>query len=256
MNKIDIKLGGHNLLREDFLFMQKQLSDAIKGLAEMTGSSCIILSGVVVTTPSTINWTAGWIYLNGELCEVQAGSAAYPANNTFVIVETYDAAGNQVYEDLTAEDTYIYRRATIQGNAGGVNLVSTARRMSEWFSNDSVDYISLNTVVAGAWQIPASGIIPTYRKNKAFDVELKGSLSVLSYASPGDLVMCTLPVGYRPAGGGSHRFVCSAIVNGTRTALHVEILDTGEVKVYGLAASDAAEVFLDNIVFPPDWDGF
>lgn len=254
MNKFDIKLGGHNLFREDVLFMQKQLSDAIQSFAQLSGNPFVIVMGVNPTIAGpNITWSDGWIWLNGEYCQVLAGSAPYPANDTFQIVETYDPDGQQTYEDLTVEDTYVYRRALIQGNAGGTNLFSNAVYFKSYLLLPISGWIGLTSLPGSSdWNfINGSSQFAGYRVNQINEVVLNGQCDNASYSSSTGATIQTLPNG--PAK--TQFFVCFGVVNSTKKPILVQVLNTGEIQPLGLTNGDNVTVYLDTIRFSLDWSG-
>src|SRR5690606_10941470 len=118
MRAINIDLGGHHLTGDDILYVQEALKEAVLAIAGLTEQTFIKIQGVEISFPgANIQWTAGWVMMNGELLKVDAGIAAAAGNNTFQIVETNDPAGQQTYEDLNTVETYKVRKATILGNA-------------------------------------------------------------------------------------------------------------------------------------------
>ena len=258
MNKLEIGLGGHNLTGDDILFLQTNLTDAITALAKTTGKALIAIHGVDLTFPgATIAWTAGWLYINGELCQVDAGSAAYPANNTFVIQQTVDTLGNQTYEDLTAQTPYKVRKATISGNAGGTNIQSNLAKLSDFLLTDVSAWLSLNAILTGgsSWVgVNGASNVVGYRLSRSRVVELNGEVSTSNYQSATDTVIATLPAGYRP--GKKLTFLCPASVGGTRTTLHVEVDITGAITPLGLSnGNNVNAIFFNNIRFDVDWSG-
>lgn len=245
MNKLDIKLGGHHFTADDLLFLQTCLSDTIKAFAQMFEDSALILFGVEFSIAGpTLNWTAGWVYINGEVCKVDAGSATLASNNTMVIVQTYDPEGQQTYEDLNLEDTYVIRKATISGTGGGANLYTNLKRVKLGAVGD---WNSLSSYYAGSWGPQSGGVVPGYRKNGIKEVVMKGAIEINNWASPADAVAFTLPVGFRPSELTSVP-VC-ATVNTNFTVLMVDISVGGDVVPQGLSTNDDVVLFLDGIRF-------
>ncbi|MBL7902959.1 MAG: hypothetical protein JNK73_13260 [Bacteroidia bacterium] len=244
MKKIDVKLGGHHFTGDDLLFVQESLTEAVKVFAEMFGNSFFAIYGVEVSIAGpTISWTAGWLYINGEICKVDAGSATLASNDTFVIQETYDSAGNQAYEDLNVEDTYVIRKATISGTAGGPNHYTNLK--------------SISLGVVGGWQpLTYSGdwvnssVIPAFRKNQIQEVVFKGSIQITNYDATPDAVAFTIPAGYRPK---AYTIVgLPALVNSIEYKTLVVLINdvNGVVAPLGIQPGDDVTIFLADLRFP------
>lgn len=255
MDKLFIDLGGHHILGNDLEFLQAACQEPFKAVADTLGVTPLAVSGCVVTFGGgNINWTAGWMWINGELCKVSAGSAAYPANNTWVIVQTPDPIGNQEYEDLNTVDTYLMRRATIQGNAGGTNIHSSVKRFRDYLLLEQNLWISLNLVLAGGsnWAaIDGVGAIAGYRTNRHGEVEMNGEVSVASYASGTDSVICTLPT----PPGKDLTFLCSGKLGAAYANIHVKVNTAGDVSPMNLTNGNAYIIRLEQIRYSLDWSG-
>jgi hypothetical protein len=247
MKKLDIKLGGHHLTGDDLLYVQSSLVEGLKAFVDMFGSTAAVLYGVEFSVAGpTLSWTAGWVYINGEICQMDAGSATLASNNTLVIVETYDSAGNQTYEDLNVEDTYVIRKATVSGTAGGANLYTNLSRLS---LNAIGAWQSLNPIYGGSW----AGLLihttsPGYRKNQMSEVVFKGTIGISGFATPADDVAFTLPSGYRPKDQITTYARC--ILNAVDTFIELNIDTNGDVSPIGLVASDNCQIHLYDVRIP------
>ncbi|WP_317899413.1 hypothetical protein [Aurantibacillus circumpalustris] len=239
MKKLDIKLGGHNFTGDDLLFLQSSLNEAFIAFIQAFMGDYVILSGIVYTNAAgTLSWTAGWLYMQGEIFQVDAGSTPVSGNPAWEIVETYDPAGNQQYEDLNIEDTYVIRKAAATATGGGAYLWTTARRLGAWKNWAVLTY-------NGAWN--ASGTAPLAGMNIIGDVIMRGTVTVASYSAGTDTVICTLSTTLRPQ---ELRTVAApALINGAKTFIHLQIDTTGEVKPLGLSGTDAVFVYLDGVRF-------
>lgn len=254
MNRLDIKLGGHPLTADDLLFLQTQLSDTIRAIAETTGKSFIAISGVeIVIGVGSISWTSGLVYMGGELCIVDAGVAAYPANTTFQIVETYDPEGNVQYEDLNTEDTWIYRKAVISGAAGGAYDFSNLLYLKDWLMLENAGFSSLGTILAGgsSWGFIDGAFTAGFRTHQSREVHMNGRVNTANYQAANDTVICTLPV---PPGKDLF-FLCSGTIGGVRSSIHVKVTQAGDVMPLGLANGAVVEIYLESIRYPVDWSG-
>lgn len=256
MDKLDIKLGGHHFTGDDLIWMQERIAETIKSYALVINEPLLAIWGVDISIAGpTISWSNGWLLINGEICKVVAGSATLASNNTFAIVESFDADGTQVYEDLNSENPWVTRRAVISGTAGGANSYLNIKRLKDYLANEAVSYISMGTVLQPDWGWDVGvGIVPTYRLNKAFEVELNGRIEAPSVTVPSAETIGTLPVNYRPAA--DMWFLCSGTDNGTRTTFHVKIDASGVISTPGLIAARTYKIDLQGIIFPPGWQGF
>lgn len=247
MNKLDIKLGGHPLTGDDLLFLQSSLAEAINGLAKSLYGDFCIISGCELTLSGggptyTVAWTAGWIFLNGELCKIDAGTHNnWDGTNRFEIVETYDPAGSIVYESLATEDVYYIRKASIDNGGHGTTTDLTISTFLKF--KDTKKFTSLTPL--GAWVWSGGVIVPGYALNPIGDVVMRSRINIVSYNPASDTKIATLPAGYRPQE--KRTFICAATINSVKTFIHVEVDSNGDIMPLGLASSDAAYIHLDGI---------
>lgn len=253
MDNFKIGLGGHNLLGDDLEFIELISQEPHKAIAQTLGIPLLILSGVQVTIGATISWTAGWIYINGEVCKVDAGSAAYPANTTWVISQSVDPAGTQTYQDLNVVDTYLLRRAVIQGNAGGTNHHNNAKYFRDYLLFDPPIIISALPHMQAGWSIITTDLYMW--RTKFGQINFDGKVNVGSYNSsttPVVLILPTTPttaINYRPAG--TYTVLAPAIIGGVRTFVHLEInSSTGAVTPLGLTNGTNVTIIFDGVVWP------
>lgn len=248
MRKLAIGLGGDHLLAEDLEVIQNALFESTAALGRSTGQTFIALYGVVQSDAGGFrSWTAGWVLINGELCQVDAGSFASHPNNTWNIVETNDAAGQETYQDATVQQTYKLRKAAITNNAGGPTQWNNLKYFADYYANKTEEWQFFTTILGGAW----GDFIAKFRKNKAFEVQVIGELNVAAFSGSGsDDIIADLPIGYSP--GNPIIILCPAIINAARTQVHVEITAIGQLKPKGLVAGDAVQIFF-NHTFPTDF---
>lgn len=245
MNKFDIKMGGHPLTGDDLLFVQSALSEAINGIARSLYGDVCIIDGCELTItggspPYTVAWTAGWVVINGELCKIEAGTHNnWDGTNRFEIVETYDPAGNIVYESLATEDCYIIRKGNIDNGGHGSNNALTVTAATKF--KDTRKFTNITPF--GSWS--SSGISVATSLNPIGDVVFRGAISVSSYNVGTDPKICTLAAQFRPQE--KRTFICPATVASARTFLHVEVDSNGDVMPLGLTAGQAATIHLDGI---------
>ena len=128
MDKINIYLGGDPLYNDDILFLQDSIREAFKGMLagiSNTDGDSFILQGCVISYDGiTYNITAGWICFKGEICKVDAHTVTAP--NFWNLLVTYDADGNQVYDDATIHDTQEVRKVKMYTTDTGAAVASAA----------------------------------------------------------------------------------------------------------------------------------
>jgi len=246
MNKLDIKLGGHPLTKDDLHFLRDSLAGAINGIAESLYGSFCILSGCELTItggspPYTVAWTAGWIYLNGEICKIDAGTHNnWDGSNRFTIVQTTDPAGDLVYESLVTESTYIIRKATIDnggyGSTNGLEVYAALR------FKDTKKFTTITPLGSWGW---GGGIAVGTSLSPVGEVVFRGAAIIASYNTGSDTKICTLAAQFRPQE--KRTFLCAAIIATVKTFIHVEVDLNGDVMPLGLTSTQAATIFLDGI---------
>lgn len=247
MDNLKIDLGGHNLLGDDLDFLELISQEPHKAIAEALGIQLLILSGVQVTVGATISWTAGWIYINGEVCKVDAGSAAYPANTTWVISQTVNPAGTQTYQDLNVVDTYLLRRAVIQGNAGGTNFFSNAKYFRDYLLLEQQTPTSLISAIQAGWSISTPNLF--IWRTKFGQINFNGKVNVASYNSTTTPVILILPAQYFPSD--IFTVLAAAIIGGVRTFVHLEInSSTGAITPLGLTNGTNVTIIMESVRWP------
>lgn len=240
MKTVKIALGGHPLLGDDVEYLQTAQTEGLITFLQYFFGDYVILTGVEYTlAPGNISWTAGWIYLQGELCQVDAGVAVYTTDNFWQIVNVVDVSGNRVYEDLNPETPFITRKATLTGS-GVVSpyLFNSAKRLKAWRDWTPPTY-------SGDWA--ASGTSPQFGHNLIGEIVMRGIVINLSWSASTDTIIFTLPAGYVPAQ--LRTLIAPAIVNTVKTFLHIQIDVNGDVKPLGLTALDNVTIYLDGLRF-------
>lgn len=242
MKKYTVELGGGPLTGDDILFFNSALVEQINAIAESLGGPFLILSGVEFTLPGSpgpMSYTAGWVYFNNELFKVDAGTCSWNGGNIFEVVETYDPAGDVVYEDLNTVHTYIIRKAKI-GNtyvgSGNPLWYGSARRLKDllYGSYQGITMASGWTSLGAYHMLTLTG-----------DVRFVGAVQISSFTTQN--LMFTLPV--KPS---AKRVQLAAAIQGsgnTKIQVHVEFDTNGDVSVYGITSGEPATVYLDNLNF-------
>lgn len=98
MNKLDLYVGGHRFRIDDLLHVQAGLIDALAGVASSMDTGSFVISGCVVTTGAgNTLWTDGYIFHQGEVFKVAAGSFVGTNNATifwYIENETFTGIDN------------------------------------------------------------------------------------------------------------------------------------------------------------------
>lgn len=203
--------GGWPLELDDLGQIQIGWQDNSTGLgrALSTTDEIIQLEGAVVnTTTNTV--TEGWVSFKGLAYYVPAQTFSAPASGHVLywqIVETSEGGpGDKVFQDSTSHSTYFTHTFQIASGAtvpsGAVNIANTvtfANRMREVLNNQSWIFFPApyhNDAFYGPGNTPDSS---NRRYFKTLDgmVHMKGEF-YFDTSTPTNLLIGTLPVGYRP----------------------------------------------------------
>jgi hypothetical protein len=256
MDNLFIDLGGHHLLGDDLLKLQEYCQNPLYAFAQATGESFIALSGVNITVAgSVISWTDGWIYMSGEIFKVDAGSAAFPANDTFQVLATNDVAGLQVYENTVSVNTYKLRKATISGNLGGATSVGSLKRFKDFLVPAYKAWVQFSNIARGTWYavVSTGGTAGGFRLNRIDELVFRGIVRIISYTAPDNIVL-TIPWGTTVSGlslpfGPAEEIYLSAEgkVGGMRTKLDFILRTNGDLEILGRSAGQQIDISLDTI---------
>lgn len=252
MNKLLTPNGGMPLEGDDFRWEQDAIRDAMKGMlhyyAQPT-SGHLILSGCAISFASgNASVTEGYVCINFEVCYVPAHTVAVAslAASSLKIVETYDAAGLEVFADSVSRDTYAIRRALISDGLAGSNEIVLASPPR------------LETVLASSLQIVGQQITTfesgyTAKAGNELYISRRGGIVVMEGAVEtvhpgtgwGNVHGWTIPAGYRPAG--KRVFMLSDAVSSGNT-WRIDVLSNGEVRIFSVdwigSPGDPAEINL------------
>jgi hypothetical protein len=243
MNKtrFDI-LGGHPLMLNNFEFMQDATREAIFQILEACRGSApgFILTGLNFSTPnaSTINWTSGYIYTQGEFFFVPAGQVVvtntttarlranialvYPSNLNPVIYA--NGSSQNVHEARQRQITVISTTAGPDfsdprswdrlGNNIVFSTVSAYRLaiyidipalVSRIQQSDIVHYVGntttgLGTTFLNLWANVGSGSPGlSFTRTASNQIVLQGTIARGNQSTLAGHIF-TLPAGYRPIG--------------------------------------------------------
>lgn len=136
MNKLTIPNGGMPLHGDDFAWMQDGIQEAIEGALHLFAAphgGNLILSGCEATiSGGAIAYAPGFVLLGHEVLRFEGTTLSNTINDghKWKLAITYDPAGNDVFADTVARDTYEVRRAIVQDSPTGVD-VGTIARMDE-----------------------------------------------------------------------------------------------------------------------------
>ena len=208
MRRLEIPNGGMPLEGDDLIWMQDAFKEALQGVTANFSDAedgYLILSGCIyVFNGTTYSVSAGFVMLNNEIC-YHAGSTGISnlSNASFRIVTTYDAAGNDVFQDGQSKNTYAIRNAVAGNNLtdGAELILSSAKRLSVLMANnafENVQPVSLAVQFGNGWSSSSTNIFAAKRRGKL--VHLEGGVS----GGSTNLDAIRLPEGSRP--GKTHRF--------------------------------------------------
>lgn len=259
MNRLNLTfLGGDPLTLDDLEFLQNALIETLTGVASVFQNGTldpIIVSGInFVTSGSNYIVSNGYIIYNKEFYYVEGGT--FPTSTVFCIdiAEAYDSAGNQTFEDLTVNQTWIIRRGKVKGITGGpgeidiadfISLKQAYQSLGILFSEET---LWTNLGLQTTWlSYGGSFGTPRYRKDKIGHVELDCSVKNVD-TSNGSLI-AQLPVGFRPLY--KKYFAVAAYVNGINRICQISIDGTGNIIYAEPTPSDnISYLSLSGIRFP------
>lgn len=121
MKKIELHLGGHPLKTENFSHVMEGVVESFEGVVEAFNRGLyngLVISGCDLTTftSSDAVWTDGFVYLDGEICRVEAGSATKTSGvfkwEKYTIALPIDP---QAYADATTHDVHLESMGRIVG---------------------------------------------------------------------------------------------------------------------------------------------
>ena len=216
MNKLDIKLGGHPRVADDFNFMLNAINEALTGLSSTLGYNnikVVVLSGInlINSSGTTWDWTAGFVWIDREIFKVDAGTITLSTGTLeWSVIQTIDSTGTVLYENGNTYDTYLIRRAKlVEVGTPGPYSNSLAMKYSDLIvsiakdglANEAWKYIGAvgEPAFLNSWQNASTSIINqvSFRKNKFNQVSIRG-LCMNSNFSNSRTTIFTLPIGYRP----------------------------------------------------------
>lgn len=215
------------------------------------GYAPFVLSGCEYTVNGgggvlTIN--PGWVCVLGE-ARYYPGGAGNPAFNAdqhyFLSDNALAAAGTEVFEDGTTQDTYLLRRIKVLIDPGG-NSSSLLRlpRLRDMLAPGA--WVPVTDFFTG-WSAP-DGL--QCRHEPGGLVRLRGTLiySGPDIAATGTIGTCLLPAGYRPLGGVVKAVGVFPFQDVPRL---VNISNVGNIAVYAVntGIGTGTKVYLQDVTF-------
>lgn len=208
-------LGGFPFELDDLRWQFEAYEKAFKGIADGIGDC--ILSGCVVTPVVGSNYdiSAGFIMWQGEIREfpgfVNTELLGGPALYALQPEDTLDPSGSETFEDLSTQNAYQKRRASIFFDVPGtgINLV-TGPRLRDRIT-------ALTGIQVGVWHVIGAPGEPAFENGYSggtgedavmFRLELNGVVrlrgTLIGSGATGTNVRAfTLPVNFRPSVAGS-----------------------------------------------------
>jgi hypothetical protein len=207
MNKLITNInGGFPLTLDDIRWNDDAYRFAFANLlkAYAPSNNKFIISGVVATpqvSPEGYNVSAGLIYFNGEILQVDAHFVAYSGNalHQYIIRKsiTYDPAGNVPFEDTVAHDTWQINRGVcvhVMAIVGEMSLFAMRLEDLIFLNISSRQSAWLTPTFENGWQTQ-SGLLTNYKKDAFNWVHIRG---FVENASSNTNTIFTLPDGFRP----------------------------------------------------------
>ncbi len=234
MKSIDFtQPGGFPLTQDQLGYLQEAYTESTKALAMIGGDGTVpyIISGIVVTNPSTGAFTAtdGWLYYNNEMIRFRGASVSGGSGGFAPFVTISPSALALVYNDGSTPNVVFDKEATLQVLPTGTATDATRfplndlRRFGAGFGaanrESSWQTLTVGTLAADGG---VSGTIFFKKDFTANTLHLRGTLSAANaqnfsaMPSSGFYLMGTLPVGYHPANNAyftAQYFVASSVLD-------------------------------------------
>lgn len=209
MNKLIIPNGGMPLHGNDFEWIHSGIFEAFKGVLSLYGANTsgnIILSGINVTTSgSSISISEGFVAINWEICYVPAATISNPDSLPYSVklTQTYDPAGNELFADAVARDTYAIRRGVLStGTTSNEIRLDTPNyiRLDARLAEVIISQFLSQQITTFTANFAADTTNPIYVKKFLKTVHLEGWLRRPGGNSndEGDFKAFDLPAAYRP----------------------------------------------------------
>jgi len=268
MNKfINTFTGGLDLFHDDIRWndyaYRGALNNLLNSFAIDTNTNFVISGCVPTYTPGvSLAVTDGYIYLNGEVLQVEAQTFLNDgADFKYTKVTTFDTTGNRVTKAGASVQTYQKNRGVVSAGAAGTTELN-ARIVTTL-----IDKIKLALELTyDTWVQPTfeSGFAHStgeadfgvwYKKTKEGNLFIQGAMVLLADKT-GDDLLFTLPAGYRPSDVNTlpastvYRFPFIGDTGGGVSTNILAIDETGAVKLENPALTGYKYFF--NHIIPLD----
>lgn len=245
--KLTFTGGEPNLNWDDFNRDERSNRDFLFSLFSSFGygpNDNFIISGCVATLDPgvDVSVTAGYIYLNGEILEVEAQTVVDGGTvdlYKYTKVVTYDPNGDKTYNDSTPRETWQKNR--------GVVFAATAPILST-----ELDVVDGDHFRNGAWQDPsfanswaAAPLGFQFRIGIGGRLEFRGGINP---AAASATTVFTLPVGYRPTNQKNLQGIVLDVAD-PHTTLNIDISAAGVVTVEN---TGSFAIYFDHITISLD----
>lgn len=271
MNKLINPNGGMPLELDDLIFIQDSFKDALKGvLHEFTRAEFgnVILSGCEVTNLGGGNYSisSGYVMLGYEVCFVPATTENFVIS-ALVLGVNYDPAGNDIFFDGVARDTYEIRTAKpYDPNTSLPSLflvIQDSKRLTNIMPNIMKDNWALTDFIGEKYIFQPSDFkngasanvsYPPYAIKKNGVVRFYGQVDIPALSPSTDVL--AIPTAFRKgissSGGQGDVYICSygnSLVRFGAGSTHLRYLDTtvaGSNNGYGVSLNQIS-YDIDNI---------
>ena len=252
MKKNQFFTGGHPLITEDFSHLGNGVIESLKGICDglaFNGENGFVLTGCEVTSETTTSaaWNAGVIVINGEVCNVDAGTATKTVGQywRWRKYNTTLAIDPQTYADAVTNDVHIETKAALIGVTTLVPLTDVTTSAPTLLdivcpNFTSTIYVSGWLTAEDAFATPVAWTtilreVSFRRANKVLtlDFNLSGTL-----ASAAETLFVKLPVSYTSSGNFSsvvmvNGVACTAKVSASSDKVSIQGTFSGIVGVQG-----------------------
>ncbi|MDB9498561.1 hypothetical protein [Nodularia spumigena] len=224
MNRLEtLNNGGFPLTLNDFRYADAAVRQALYGVfsaySDLLPGNGFIISGCTwVTATAGQSYTAGFIFIAGEIVQCDGGVfPTRPVGESYIwdVVEIADPAGVKVFRNQASNNTYFERRAVIisalvppppSTSYLPLNAPRLAKKMYDsinslaLFANkqqESWSIVGVTVPYDAGFSNMVGGRGLQFRKDDFGVVTIRGDVAASVVSSPTTSIF-TLPVGYRP----------------------------------------------------------
>ena len=123
MDKLLAIAGGQPLHVEDWDFMQSSTISALAALIKSflgNNTSCILYGCEQSINGTTVSFSAGYIFMNGEIFSIPAVSFTQESNQSFYFQTNFTTSENRTFKDTSTHDVYSLREMEIASCIGAI----------------------------------------------------------------------------------------------------------------------------------------